>query len=463
VSYYPVALDLRDKRCVVLGGGKIAAGKLPLLTGAQAEVTVIAVEAEVEIQRASQAGMIRWLQRSYREGDLAGARLVIDASDDPVVNQKVRRESDRVGALLNVVDRTALCDWIAPAVVDRGPLKVAITTSGESPFLAAALRRRLETVIGKEWGPFTGLVGEIRRRLRAEGMSLGEQERIYRRLLRSETRDLLRDGLEGPAQALADRLLSSPISGRVTIAGAGPGAVEHLTGAVGEALYEADVVFHDALIEKEVLRRCGPNTRLVDVGKRGGGRRAVQAEINRLLIEAAGEGRDVVRLKGGDPFVFGRGGEELAALVEAGVEARVLPGLSAATAGPTLAGIPLTLRGVASSVGFATAQLEEGPARLQELARAVDTLVVMMALRRSADVARDLAPVLGRDRPVALVANASTARQQVLVSTLGRLAVDLAAADLEPPAMLVVGEVVSASFLARPSSKSAGGSRSASS
>src|SRR5207237_1041079 len=200
--------------------------------------------------------------------------LAIDASGRDDVNASARREADERRVLLNVVDRAHLCDWIAPAIVRRGPLQVSVSTSGESPYLAAALRRRLEQDLGAEWEPFTRLVGEIRRGLRARGVSPEEQEAVYAALHRSDVRRLLRDG----------------------------------------------------------------------------GRRVAQERTNQLLREAARSGAEVVRLKGGDPFVFGRGGEEAALLAEAGVEVRVIPGVSAATAAPALAGIPLTLRGVASSV-----------------------------------------------------------------------------------------------------------------
>jgi uroporphyrin-III C-methyltransferase/precorrin-2 dehydrogenase/sirohydrochlorin ferrochelatase len=354
----------------------------------------------------------------------------------------VREEAERSRVLLNVVDRTPLCDWIAPAVVNRGPLRIAISTAGESPFLASALRRRLELTFGEEWDRFTRMVGELRRRLRARGVPAVEQERIYRRTLGSEARALLRKGRDEEARELLAGLGAEALRGRVTVAGAGPGAPELLTEAVRDALFVADVVFHDALVQRDVLDHCGPRTELVDVGRRAGGRERSQSTVNRLLIEAAAAGRDAVRLKGGDPFVFGRGGEEVAALAEAGVEVRILPGISSATAAPTLAGIPLTMRGVASSVGFSTAHLRDGPARLQELARAVDTLVILMAFQRAPDIARELVPVLGADRPVALIASASTPRQQVVTSTLGDLTSALANASPEPPALLVVGDVV---------------------
>jgi uroporphyrin-III C-methyltransferase/precorrin-2 dehydrogenase/sirohydrochlorin ferrochelatase len=440
-----VFLDLDEERCVLLGGGRIAGAKLGQLLESGAEVTVIADGAVELIREAAEAGLVRWLRRGYRQGDLSGARLVIDATDDPDTNRQAREEATRERALLNVVDRAPLCDWIAPAVVNRGPLKVAVSTAGESPFLASAIRRRLETVLGEEWGPFVTLVGALRRQLRARGLPLPEQERIYRRAIRSEARRLLREGREAEARAAIEHLASPSRTeewGRVTVAGAGPGSMDLLTGAVRDVLYEADVVFHDALVEPEVLALCGPATRTVNVGKRAGEAGVAQREINRLLIEAARGGQEVIRLKGGDPFIFGRGGEEVAALIQAGVPVRVLPGVSSATAAPALAGIPLTMRDVASSVAFCTAQLKDGPARLRGLAGSADTLVILMARGRAEAVARELAEVLGDARPAAIVASASTGREGVLLSTLGGIAAGTGAGGLDPPALLVVGEVV---------------------
>jgi uroporphyrin-III C-methyltransferase len=197
------------------------------------------------------------------------------------------------------------------------------------------------------------------------------------------------------------------------------------------------------LIAHSLVDLAPPEAVRIDVGKKPG-QPTRQSDINALLIEHGGQGREVVRLKGGDPFLFGRGGEEVAALAEAGVEVRVLPGVSSATAAPALAGIPLTLRGVSASVAFCTAQIADGPARLHDLARTVDTLVVLMALGRASELAGELAEVLGDDRPAAIVSSASTPRQQVVTATLGTLPAALAANDVAAPAMLVVGEVVAA-------------------
>ena len=441
-GYYPIFVDLRGRRVVLLGGNHTAAGKVLPLLQAGAELTVVAARAEPAITEAARAGRLLWLERAYATGDLHGARLVIDASDDPEINRRARAAADAEHALLNVVDRTGLCDWIAPAVVDRGPLKIAVSTAGESPLLAAAIRRRLEQDFGPEWGPFLRLVGAFRRRLRARGVSPAVQEARYRRALRSPARRLLREGRTAEAR---DAIEAEPASGRVILAGAGPGAPDHVTRTVREALFEADLVLHDALVDAGVLALCGPHAEIRSVGKRAGGHYTPQEEIVAAMVDAARAGRDVLRLKGGDPFIFGRGGEELGALRDAGVEVTVLPGVSSATAGPTLAGIPLTLRGVSTSVTFCTAHTREGPADLRRLARSADTLVVLMAFERAPLIARELAGELGEDHPVAMVAGASTPGEAVVRTTLGAMSSGTGLPGLEPPALLVVGAVVSAS------------------
>jgi uroporphyrin-III C-methyltransferase/precorrin-2 dehydrogenase/sirohydrochlorin ferrochelatase len=444
-AYYPVSLDLEGRRCVVLGGGPLAVEKALGLLRAGARVTVVAAEPEAELRLAAAGGRLELWGRDYRPGDLAGAWLAVDASGRDDVNAACRREADERRVLLNVVDRARLCDWIAPAIVRRGPLQVAVSTSGESPFVASALRRRLEQDLGEEWEPFTRLVGDVRRRLRSGGVPLAEQEAVYAALLRSDVRRLLRQGDVEAAAALAEALVAGPRRGRVWLVGAGPGGGGHLTLAAREVLAGADVVLHDALVDPEVLALANPRARVVDVGKRGGGRRVAQERTNALLLEAARSGLEVVRLKGGDPFVFGRGGEEAALLAEAGVEVRVIPGVSAATAAPALAGIPLTLRGVASSVAVVTARdAAGGLADLRRLAGQVDTLVVLMALHGLPEVAGRLAEAVGADRPAAVVAAAGTPRQRVVRGTVGTIAARCSEAGLAAPATLVVGEVVTA-------------------
>jgi len=427
VRYYPVFIDLAEQLCIVLGDGKFAVEKAAALREAGANVRLISA-------------------RDYRPGVLAGARLVVDASEDPEINRQSWDEAERAGILINVVDRPAQCRFIAPAIVRRDPLLIAISTSGESPFLASALRARIERWLGREWGPFVALVGSVRRQLRERGAPIPEQKRIYRRVVNSDVRNLLRRGLDDDAAHLAVAIGQSSASGagRVALVGAGPGDPELLTFKAGELLADADYVLHDALIAPGTLALCGPDTRREDVGKRAGLENPPQEAITARLIELARAGNSVVRLKGGDPFVFGRGGEELAELVHAGVEVVVVPGVSAALAAPAVAGIPVTLRGVASSFAVTTAQGGGSLDRLHDLALAADTLVVMMPRSNLAEVAAVLARAVGGSRPAAVISNATLDNQKSISGPLERIARLADQAAIGTPATLVVGDVVAA-------------------
>jgi uroporphyrin-III C-methyltransferase / precorrin-2 dehydrogenase / sirohydrochlorin ferrochelatase len=428
-AYYPVVLDLYERRCVVLGDTPLADEKARGLRAAGATVV--------------------HLRRAFQPGDLVGAYLAVDASDDPPAQRAARAEADSERVLLNVADVTRQCDWIAPALVKRGPLQIAISTSGESPFLARALRERLEAMLGEEWGPFTLLMGRMRRRLRRAGVPGDAQQRAYRRLLRSSATAMLRAGSADAAAAVALTIeqgasvaaTAAPM-GEVVLAGAGPGDPDLLTTGARAVLADADVVFHDALVGAEVLHLCGPQARLVDAGKRSGRRSASQAAINEAMIGAARAGELVVRLKGGDPFLFGRGGEELEALQRAGIPVRVIPGVSAAFAAPAAAGIPVTHRGTSASVAVVTGHRAGGDlSELDDLARCVDTLVVLMPAELDA-IARRLSSVLGPDRPAAIVSKATTPEQRVVRASLGGIAAAARVAGLEAPTTLVIGEVV---------------------
>ena len=427
MRYYPVFLDLVDQPCVVLGEGKFANEKAAALREVGAAVRVIP-------------------SREYRPGDLAGARLVVDASEDPDINRLSWAEAEAAGILINVVDRPAQCRFIAPAIVRRDPLLIAISTSGESPYLASALRARIERWLGREWGPFVALVGNVRRQLRARGMPIPEQTRVYRRIINSDVRNLLRRGRADDAAHLAVAIgQAGPTGpGRVALVGAGPGDLDLLTFKARELLADADYVLHDALIAPETLALCGPDARLEDVGKRAGHDNPSQQAITSRLIELARAGHAVVRLKGGDPFVFGRGGEELADLVSEGIEVVVVPGITAALAAPAAAGIPVTLRGVASSLAITTAQGDGSLDRLGELALAADTLVVLMPRSNLAEVAATLARAVGGSRAAAVISNATLPNQQSVTGPLERIARIADQAAIGTPATLVVGDVVAA-------------------
>jgi uroporphyrin-III C-methyltransferase/precorrin-2 dehydrogenase/sirohydrochlorin ferrochelatase len=425
MRYYPVFLDLAGQLCIVLGDSKFAVEKAASLREAGANVRVLSA-------------------RDYWPGVLAGARLVVDASEDEEINRLSWQEAEAAGILINVVDRPAQCRFIAPAIVRRDPLLVAISTSGESPFLASMLRARIERWLGHEWGPFVALVGAVRRRLREQGLPIAQQTRVYRRLLGSDVRYLLRARKTAEANRLAAGIAAArgDGAGRVALVGAGPGDPDLLTIKARELIADADYVLHDALIAPETLALCGPDTRLENVGKRGGHASTRQANINARLIELAGAGHHVVRLKGGDPFVFGRGGEELDDLRRAGIDVLIVPGISSALAAPAAAGIPVTRRGVASSVAIASAQGGGSIERLADLARSADTLVVLMALGELSAVAAVLGRAVGGSRPAALISNATLPDQRSVNGTLDSIARLAVEAAIAAPATLVVGDVV---------------------
>lgn len=425
MRYYPVFLDLAGQTCIVVGEGKLADEKVAGLREAGAHVRVL-------------------LSRDYSPGALSGARLVVDASGEPDINRQTWAEAEAAGILINVVDRPAQCRFIAPAIVRRDPLLIAISTSGESPFLASALRARLERWLGREWGPFTALVGSVRRYLRQRGVPLAEQTRVYRRLLRSNVRDLLRDGRCDQAASRTAFLARTDLAhaGRVALVGAGPGDPSLLTVKARDLLADADVILHDALVSPATLAYCSPDTRLEAVGKRGGEESPSQDGITARMIELARSGEFVVRLKGGDPFVFGRGGEELRDLVAAGMDVLVVPGVTSALAAPASIGIPVTMRGVASSVAITIAQGASAPHRIVDLARAADTLVILMGRSNLREIATQLAVPLGGARSAALVSSATWPDQRSVSGTLEDIALLADEAAIEAPATLIVGDVV---------------------
>jgi len=441
-----VFLDLVEQPCIVLGGGRFAAEKAAALVDAGARVRVIAAHQNAELKGLVANGAIEAVGRDYEPGDLTGARLVVDASGNEEINRASWEEAEAAGIIINVVDRPAQCRFIAPAIVRRDPLLIAISTSGESPYLASALRARLERWLGREWGPFTALVGQLRRRLREQDVPLEEQTRVYRRLVSSDVRSLLRAGRAADARHLVTAISQAGVegAGRVALVGAGPGDPDLLTVKAREQLADADFVLHDALIAPATLALCGPDAHLENVGKRAGLANPRQEAITARLIELARAGHFVVRLKGGDPFVFGRGGEELAKLVAAGIEVVVVPGVTAALAAPAAAGIPATMRGIASSLAITTAQGGGSLQRLRDLARAADTLIVLMPRDNLAEVAAVLAKAVGGSRPAAVISNATLPNQRSVSGPLAHISRLADREALEKPATLVVGDVVAA-------------------
>ena len=412
---HPVFLDLGGQPVVVIGGGKVAERKIETLLEAGARVTVVSPTVSDLIARRVGEGRITHWPRPYRTGDLRGCRLAYAATSDPQVNEAARREASDSGIWLNAIDQPARCDFITPAIVRRGDLTIAVSTNGRCPALARQIREDLERQYGPEYAEEVERLGRMRDRGKAETGSAAP-----------------------PADSAA---------GTVYLVGAGPGDPELLTLKGRRLLAHADTVVYDALVDPTLLEVCRPSAARVFAGKRSGRHSKSQREINGILIAAARAGHVVVRLKGGDPFMFGRGGEEADALVAAGIRFEVVPGVSAGIAVPASAGIPLTHRDVTAEVVFLSGHdspTSPSPVDWARYAASRATLVVFMGLDNLAAIARMLLDH-GREArcPVAVIAHGTTAAQRVVVAPLAEIAEKAVEAGMQAPALVVIGDVVS--------------------
>jgi uroporphyrin-III C-methyltransferase / precorrin-2 dehydrogenase / sirohydrochlorin ferrochelatase len=448
VAYFAAFLDLLGKKVVVVGGGRVASGKVRALLPCQpTPLLVIAPKATRSIRRAAAEGRLTWLEREYVEGDLLGASLAFGASDDRDLNARVGTDARALGIPVLAVDDVPNCDFIAPALVRRGDLTIAISTSGKSPALARRTREYLERNLPEHWGDLLNVAATARERLGATRAVI--EADAWQAALDGEVEQLTQTGALTEATDLLTRKLehslfeSEPhrdhLTGVVSLVGAGPGDPELLTLRAVERLRAAHVVVHDRLVSERVLAYAGPDAERIDVGKRPGGGGPTQQEINALLIELGRQGKNVVRLKGGDPFVFGRGGEEALGLAQAGVAFEVVPGVSSALAAPAAARIPVTHRGLSASVTVVNGH-DADQHDWDALARSAGTLVFLMAVERLEDIASRLLQH-GRpcDEPTALIQWATTARQRIVLAPLCDLVSTARAERVEAPAVLVVG------------------------
>ncbi len=423
MTLYPVMLQVAGRRCLVVGGGRVATRKVEGLVGAGAEVTVIAPEIDPTIEGLP-VGIER---RPYRTGDVAGFRLVITATDDADVNAAVYDDAERAGVWVNSADDIDHCSFTLPAIHRDGAVTVAVSTDGQSPAFATWLRDRVREALP------VGL-GEVSAVLAAERRSLHD---------RGETTE----GLDWVTRI--DDLVNASDVGTVHLVGAGPGDPELLTLRAARLLASADVVVHDALADTAVLDLVPADVERIDVGKRPG-RPVPQELINDLLVHLAQSHRCVVRLKGGDPYLFGRGGEEALALRAGGVPFEVVPGITSAIAAPAAAGVPVTQRGVSASVTVVTGHRrfgDEDETDWEALARVGGTIVVLMGVAERAAIARRLMDGgLAQTTPVTAVRYGTRPEQEVARTTLEALGTT----PIEAPAAIVIGAVAAFDLLGSP-------------
>ena len=446
---FPLFADLRGRTVVVVGGGIVAARKVEALLGTGARIVVGAGVLTAALADHAASGALEHRAGSFEPAWLDDAWLAIAATDDADVNRAVAVAGDARRVWVNVVDDAGLARVHLPARVERGPLQIAISSGGGAPMLARLVRERLEAQFDDAFGALAALLTRHRQRIRARWPDAAARRRAFERLLAGPLQDLLRRQRHIEAEHALDVALrpssdDTPARGQVALVGAGPGDPGLLTLRALRVLNEADVILHDALASDEVLQLARRDAERVPVGKRAGGCATAQADIHALMIEHARAGRRVVRLKGGDPFVFGRGGEELEALRAAGVDYEVVPGITAASACAAYAGIPLTHRDHAQSVRLLTAHCRDASDELDwaSLATGSQTLAVYMGVGGLERFGERLI-AHGRDpsTPFALVENGSRADQRVVTGHLAELAGRARDHRIASPALLVVGEV----------------------
>ncbi|RDY67163.1 siroheme synthase CysG [Lysobacter soli] len=444
---FPVFADLHGRTVLVVGGGTVALRKATALREAGARVRVGAPALNAELAALAERGDIEHLPGEFAPHWLDDAWLAIAATDDDVVNRAVAEAGEARRLWVNVVDDAQASTVQIPARVDRGPLQVAISSGGAAPMLARHLRETLETQLDASLGELANLLGRERTRIRARFPQLGARRRFFDRLLRGKVPALLRkrQHLAAEREFAAQLHAEVPSSrGSVALVGAGPGDPGLLTLRALRVLNEADVILHDRLVSDEVMQLVRRDAQRIEVGKQAGNHHATQAQIHALMLDHAGAGKRVVRLKGGDPFVFGRGGEELEVLRDAGIDFEVVPGITAALACAAYAGVPLTHRDHAQSVRLVTAHCKDSDDTLdwQALAQERQTLAVYMGV---AGLDRFSARLIEHGRaastPFAIVENGSRANQRVIVGTLSDLAQRAREHDVQSPALLIVGEV----------------------
>ena len=448
MEFLPIFLDIREQPCLVVGGGEVAARKVALLLRAGGRVTVLAPALSAAFDADLAAARVAHRAASFRDENLRGYAVVIAATGDDAADRAVAAAAKARRIPVNVVDQPALCSFILPSIIERAPIIVAVSSGGASPVLARLLRARLESLIPAGYGHLGALAAAFRDRVKAR-LKPAERRRFWERVLQGPIAELVFSGRDGEARkALEEALDDTRLAfsgGEVSLVGAGPGDPDLLTFRALRLMQQADVVVYDRLVSQPVLDLVRLEAERIYAGKKRASHALPQEDINHLLVRLAREGKRVVRLKGGDPFIFGRGGEEIDTLAAEGIPFQVVPGITAATGCACYAGIPLTHRDYSQSVVFVTGHLQDGSMNLNwpALAQPRQTIVFYMGLLGVDVLCRELAAHgLPATTPAALIQQGTTPQQRVLTGTLGTLPDIVHQSDVKAPTLIIVGEVV---------------------
>ncbi|WP_346836389.1 siroheme synthase CysG [Microbulbifer sp. SAOS-129_SWC] len=450
MRYLPLAFDLKERPCLLVGGGGIATRKARLLHKAGARLLVLAPEISDELRQLVSDSGGEYFAARYRVDFLDGVDLVIAATADESVNAAVSADARARHLPVNAVDAPDLCTFTFPSVVERGPMAIGISSGGAAPVLARRIRAQLETLLSPGIGALAEMAARIRARVKA---ALPERERkdfwdwVFAGPVASQVEA---GGIEAGEQTLLAQLAQwrgrPATRGEVYLVGGGPGDPDLLTFRALRLMQQADVVLYDRLVSPQVMELVRRDAERIYVGKKKEFHSVPQDDINQLLVDLAREGKKVLRLKGGDPFIFGRGGEEIDRIAAAGIPFQVVPGITAASGCASYAGIPLTHRDYSQSVRFITGHLKQGELKLpwRELAASGQTLVFYMGLTGLETICRQLiAHGLPADTPAALVEKGTTPEQRVVTGDLTSLPQRAVSEAVEAPALTIIGGVVS--------------------
>ncbi len=446
MQFLPLFHKLQGRPVLVVGGGEVALRKARLLAEAGACLRVVAPDVRRELQ--AMAGEQGVFLRGYQSDDLQGVGLVIAATDDEPLNARISAEAQALGIPVNVVDAPALCSVIFPAIVDRSPLIVAVSSGGDAPVLARLIRAKIETWIPATYGQLANLGKRFRERVKQLFPDVQQRRVFWEDVFQGQIAESVFAGKPEEGERLLEERLAGAAPralGEVYLVGAGPGDPDLLTFRALRLMQQADVVLYDRLVAPAIIELCRRDAERIYVGKRRADHAVPQEQINQLLIDLAKQGKRVLRLKGGDPFIFGRGGEEIEQLAAKGVPFQVVPGITAASGCAAYAGIPLTHRDHAQSVRFVTGHLKDGSSNLpwQDLVSPGQTLVFYMGLVGLPGICAQLI-AHGRSgaTPAALVQQGTTQNQRVFTGTLATLPELVAAHEVHAPTLVIVGEVV---------------------
>jgi len=450
MDFLPIFLNLKQSQATVVGGGEVAARKVALLSQAGAQVTVISPELGETLSRQFERGDIAHIASKFAPELLQRPQLIIAATNDSAVNQEVARAAGAMNVPVNVVDTPELCTFVMPSIIDRSPVMIAVSTGGSSPVLGRLLRQKLETTIPASYGKLAALAKLFRDRVKQKFAHAPDRRLFWEKVLEGPIAEMMLAGKEDKAKAALEEALESegarmPDAGEVYLIGGGPGDPDLLTFKALRLMQQADVVVYDRLVSPAVLELVRRDAERIYAGKERDFHSIPQDQINALLVKLAKEGKRVCRLKGGDPFIFGRGGEEIATLMEEGVAFQVVPGITAAQGCATYSGIPLTHRDYSQSVTFVTGNLKDGTVNLNwtALAQPRQTVVFYMGLHGIRTICEQLvAHGVADTMPAALVQQGTTPNHQVYIGNLRNLPSLVEEAEVKPPTLIIVGEVV---------------------